>query len=134
MANYQTFAEVAKIGASQLPPVFADKAYRTEATLLIVSVRNLPVLNSGITRFSKLNGEKQWTTPGTVHGASSTPRSYAVDRAAGGHFSHNSSHLLHISSDTNCSYKPTNPVTWKTNDVASETNTVGNRPSFRYNE
>lgn len=79
MANFQTFTEVAKISSSQLPPVFADKAYRTEAMLLIVSVRNLPVLNSGVTWFSKLNGEKQWTNPGTVHGANSTPRSYAVD-------------------------------------------------------
>uniref|UniRef100_A0A3P8SHE6 Integrase catalytic domain-containing protein n=1 Tax=Amphiprion percula TaxID=161767 RepID=A0A3P8SHE6_AMPPE len=67
-------------------------------------VRDLPPLDSGDRVLMKLDNERQWTTPGTVLGNCSTPRSYAVVTPEGGCYRRNRRHVLQVPG------APTNPA------------------------
>lgn len=57
-------------------------------------VQCLPPLSPGDPVLTKLDGQKQWTTPADVQSASSTPRSYIVETAQGERYRRNRRHLL----------------------------------------
>ncbi|KAI4890200.1 hypothetical protein NFI96_001996, partial [Prochilodus magdalenae] len=59
-------------------------------------VQELPPLRLGDSVLTKLDGQKQWTTPAVVHSTSSTPRSYIVETSKGECYRRNRRHLLAV--------------------------------------